>query len=158
MRPPGPLVRGAAIAATFMVGASGVAVAQANRWERQVNEQLQRALATLGVKAPERPAATRTGVLNAEESEWFAVTLSGGVSYSIIGVCDNDCARLQLVLSTPERNELATDRSSENFPVLRFTPMETRRFHVKVVMEGCQVSPCWYGVAVARSNGGIERD
>jgi hypothetical protein len=158
MRPPGPLVRGVAIAATLMVGASGAAVAQANRWEQQVRDQLQRALTTLGVKASERPAATRTGALNAEESEWFAVRLSGGVSYSIIGVCDNDCPRLQLVLSTPDKNELASDRSSENYPVLRFTPTETRLFHVKVVMDVCQVSPCWYGVAVARSNGGIERN
>ena len=152
------LFRGAWIAAMCSAGASGAAVAQANRWEQQVRDQLERALTTLGVKPSERAAATRTGVLNAEESEWFAVTLERGVSYSIIGVCDNDCAWLQLVLTTPDRNEIATDRSGENFPVLRFTPTETRPFHVKVVMEVCQVSPCWYGVAVARSNGGIERD
>jgi len=65
-------------------------------------------------------------------------------------VCDNDCSQLQLLLTTPDHNELATDRSSENFPVLRFTPRDTRVFHVKIVMETCQVSPCWYGVAVTK--------
>ncbi len=138
------------VAAVVLVCAARTAVAQANRWEQQVQDQLRRTLTTLGVKESERPAATKTGILNAEESEWFAVTLSGGVSYSIVGVCDNDCSKLQLVLTTPDRNELATDRRSENFPVLRFTPRETRVFYVKIVMEACQVSPCWYGVAVTK--------
>lgn len=145
------------LAVTALFCASGTAVAQTNRWERQVQDQLQRTIATLGVRGSAHAAATKTGVLNAEESEWFAVTLSGGVSYSIVGVCDNDCSKLQLVLTTPDRNELATDRRSENFPVIRFTPTETRLFRVRIVMEACQVSPCWYGVAVT-TGAGIERD
>lgn len=119
-------------------------VAQTTRWERQVQQQLER--------VSPHARATKTGVLNVEESEWFAVTLSAGVSYAIMGVCDNDCSRLQLVLATPDRNELVTDRRGENFPVVRFMPAETRAFRVKVVMEGCQVSPCWYGVAVVERN------
>lgn len=120
------------------------ALAQTNRWERQVQDQLKR--------LSPHARTTQTGVLNFEESGWFAVTLTAGVSYSIIGVCDNDCSRLQLVLATADRNELATDRRGENFPVVRYTPTETRAFRVKIVMEACQVSPCWYGVAV------VERD
>ena len=138
------------LAATGLVCASGTAVAQTNRWEQQVHDQLQRTLTTLGAKESERPAATKTGALNAEESEWFAVTLAGGVSYVIVGVCDNDCTKLQLLLTTPDRNELATDRRSENFPVIRFTPTETRLFRVRIIMEACRVSPCWYGVAVTK--------
>ena len=120
--------------------ASRSAGAQTNRWERQVQEQLQR--------VSPNAKTTKMGALNLEETEWFAVTLTAGVSYSILGVCDNDCSRLQLVLTTPDRNELATDRRGENFPVVRFTPPETRVFRVKVVMDACLVSPCWYGVAV----------
>ena len=115
-------------------------VAQTNRWQRQVQEQLER--------VSPHARTTKMGVLNLEESEWFAVTLTAGVSYSIVGVCDNDCSSLQLVLATPDRNELVTDRRGENFPVVRFTPPETRVFRVKVVMDACLVSPCWYGVAV----------
>ena len=128
------------------LGVLPIAVAAQTRWERQVQDQLTR------VAGQGRPAATKTGVLNAEEFEWFAVTLTAGVSYAIMGVCDNDCSKLQLVLATPDRNELAIDRRGENFPVVRFTPSETRVFRVKVVMEACQVSPCWYGVAVVERN------
>ena len=128
------------LAAIVVVLAAGTAGAQTNRWEQQVQEQLAR--------VSPHARTTKTGVLNVEESEWFAVTLSAGVHYSIVGVCDNDCSRLQLVLTTPDRSELATDRRGENFPVVRFTPPETRVFRVKVVMDACLVSPCWYGVAV----------
>jgi len=100
--------------AILLVFTSGTAAAQANRWQRQVQEQLER--------VSPHARTTKTGVLNLEESEWFAVTLTAGVSYSIIGVCDNDCSSLQLVLATPDRNELVTDRRGENFPVVRFTP------------------------------------
>jgi hypothetical protein len=127
-------------AAILLALASRAAPAQTNRWERQVQQQLQR--------VSPHAKTTKMGALNLEESEWFAVTLTAGVSYSILGVCDNDCSRLQLVLTTPDRNELATDRRGENFPVVRFTPPETRVFRVKVVMDACLVSPCWYGVAV----------
>jgi len=127
-------------AAILLIFASRTAAAQTNRWERQVQEQLQR--------VSSRARTTKTGALNLEESEWFEVTLTAGVSYAIVGVCDNDCSSLQLVLATPDRNELVTDRRGENFPVVRFTPAETRAFRVKVVMEACLVSPCWYGVAV----------
>ena len=127
-------------AAILLAITSTTAEAQTNRWERQVQEQLQR--------VSPNAKTTKLGVLNLEESEWFAVTLTAGVSYTILGVCDNDCSRLQLVLTTPDRNELATDRRGENFPVVRFTPPETRVFRVKVVMDACLISPCWYGVAV----------
>ena len=142
----------ALLAAVAMALVPTTVAAQANRWERQVQDQLRRTLTTLGVAARERATVSKTGTLNTEESDWFAVTLSAGVPYSIVGVCDNDCSRLQLVLTTPDRNELAIDRKGENFPVLRFTPRDTHVFHVKVVMEACQISPCWYGVAV------VERD
>jgi hypothetical protein len=128
------------LAAVAVALVPATVVAQTNRWERQVQEQLER--------VSPHARTTKTGVLNLEESEWFAVTLTAGVSYSIIGVCDNDCSSLQLVLATPDRNELVTDRRGENFPVVRFTPPETRVFRVKVVMDACLVSPCWYGVAV----------
>jgi len=128
------------LATVVLVLAARTAAAQTNRWERQVQEQLAR--------VSPHARTTKMGVLNLEESEWFAVTLTAGVSYSIVGVCDNDCSSLQLVLATPDRNELVTDRRGENFPVVRFTPPETRVFRVKVVMDACLVSPCWYGVAV----------
>jgi hypothetical protein len=124
--------------------------AQGNRWERQVSDQLQRAVASLHGKDVARPDLTHIGPLNTEESESFPVTLQAGVAYFISGVCDNDCTSLHLGLANTAHNDVAVDRASEHFPVLRFTPSETTRYWVKVTMAACQMNPCWYGVAVYR--------
>ena len=118
-----------------------------NRWERDVQSQLQRAVNAVTTNARRSPLFTKTGPLNEEEAETFLVTLERGVTYSILGVCDNDCSRLQLLLAT-QSNELAIDRNSETFPVLRFTPSATTVYGIRVVMEGCRWNPCWYAVAV----------
>jgi hypothetical protein len=124
--------------------------AQGNRWEQQVSDQLQRAVASLHGKGVGRPDVTRIGPLNTEESESFPVTLQAGVAYFISGVCDNDCTSLHLGLANTSHNDVAVDHASENFPLLRFTPPETTRYWVKVTMAACQMNPCWYGVAVYR--------
>jgi len=124
--------------------------AQGNRWERQVSDQLQRAVAALHGKGVGRPDLTRVAPLNGEESESFPVTLQGGVAYFISGVCDNDCTSLHLVLANAARNDVAVDRASEHFPLLRFTPPATMTYRVKVTMAACEMNPCWYGVAVYR--------
>jgi hypothetical protein len=147
------LVGCAVVAATLTAGAPPSARAQATRWERQVREQLRRTVGTLDVRrsGAGQPDSTWTGTLNGEESATFSVRLLRGVSYSILGVCDNDCDRLQLVLSTPTRNELVVDRRGEAFPTLRFTPRETMVYRVKVVMDSCRMNPCWFGVAVVQT-------
>ena len=123
---------------------------QGNRWEQQVRDQLQRAAATLqnARSGPAQP--TRTGTLNAEEAASFTVTLEAGVSFDIVGVCDNDCTSLGLTLATMSNNDIAADRTGESFPVLHLTPTVTASYRVKVLMKACQMNPCWYGVGVYR--------
>ena len=122
--------------------------AQGDRWERQVHRQLERAMASLGAKRAVRPLATRVGTLDTDESASFTLTLQPGVSYFVMGTCDEDCERLSLVLSDLSSHDLAADRASENAPVVRFVPRETAAYRVKVVMERCRVNPCRYGVAL----------
>jgi len=139
------------LSATLVVLVIGAAIPRPavsqNRWEREVHGQLQRAVKAVTTIAGGSPLLTKTGNLNEEEAETFPVTLERGVAYSILGVCDNDCSRLQLLLAT-QSNELAIDRNSETFPVLQVTPSTTTVYRIRVVMEGCRWNPCWYAVAV----------
>lgn len=134
----------------LVIAACGPAalVAQ-SRWERQVDDRLRRALNTVQPHDAAAPPVTKSGMLNEEESASFVVTLVGGVSYAILGVCDDDCVRLQLVLATPTNNDLALERNSESFPILQFTPTETTRYRIRVVMDRCRMNPCWYAVGIA---------
>jgi hypothetical protein len=127
------------------------AVAQ-NRWERQVHDNLQRALQAARTPGSAPAVVTQSGMLNGDEAESFVVTLRAGVSYVILGVCDEDCSRLQLALMTLANSEIALERHSEGFPVLRFTPTATTQYRIRVVMEGCRMNPCWYGVGITPSS------
>jgi hypothetical protein len=124
-----------------------------NRWAQQVRDQLQRALNVAQAHAGDRPLLSKEGALNQEESASFTITLREGVSYSVLGVCDEDCSRLRLVLATLANSELAIDRSSENFPVLQFTPRVTAQYRIRVTMEECRRNPCWYAAGVTPSSG-----
>lgn len=117
------------------------------RWARQVQERAQRAIEAV------RPASgiavvQRSGMLNTDETASFQVTLTQGTSYAIVGVCDDDCSRLQLTLVKPGGSEIAKERNSESLPTLHFTPETTVTYGIRVVMEGCRWNPCWYAIAV----------
>lgn len=124
--------------------------AQANRWQQQVTSQLARAVASFHSQGFARQDLSRQAALNNEESETFVVALQAGIPYSFTGVCDVDCEKLALTISTATGNDLAVDQSSGALPVLAFTPTMTASYRVTVRMAVCRMSPCWYGVAVLR--------
>jgi hypothetical protein len=126
-----------------------VASAQGVRWERQVRNKLDRAFATIPANSARPLRLLALHMLNGEEWETVDVTLEAGVSYAIIGACDNDCTRLQLVLATATNSELAIDRNSDGLTMVRFTPQRTARYRVRITMEACELNPCWYGVGMA---------
>jgi len=136
-----------ALAATAL---TADAVAQGNRWQQQVQQQLARAVVAFRAQRFAHQELSRQAALNNEESETFLVTLQAGVPYSFIGVCDVDCERLALGVATATGNDIAVDQSSGALPVVAFTPTMTASYRVTVRMAACRMSPCWYGVAVLR--------
>ena len=117
------------------------------RWERQVHDRVQRAITAIGTSS-RAAVVERAGMLNTDESGSFQATLARGTPYVIIGVCDDDCGRLQLTLLKPGGSEIATDRNSESLPTLHFTSDTSMAYRIRVTMEGCRWNPCWYAVAV----------
>lgn len=141
------LVVGLALSAPL--GAAGAdAQTPGNRWERQVRAQLERALVALDAPAGGAVRVRHVGPLNGGEADTIPLDLRAGVAYAIVGVCDDDCGRLELVLSDAGGDDLAVNRADENLPVVRFTPVHDRRYRVRVVMGACRKNPCWYGVGV----------
>jgi len=136
-----------ALAATAL---TADALAQGNRWQQQVQQQLARAVVAFRAQQFARQELSRQATLNNEESETFLMTLQAAVPYSFIGVCDVDCERLALTVSTATGNDLAVDQSSGALPVVAFTPTTTASYRVTIRMAACRMSPCWYGVAVLR--------
>lgn len=78
----------------------------------------------------------------------WPVDMEGGRSYLIVGVCDNDCTDVDLVLEDTNRAEVASDVLADDIPVIRFAPKSSAVYFLRTSMVICSVEPCGYGIAV----------
>jgi hypothetical protein len=88
------------------------------------------------------------GLLSADESEQLTLPLAAGRQYAIVGVCDEDCGNLDLVLARSARQEVASDRGEGNVPLVKVTTTLGGSYSLKVLMTSCRKGPCRYGIAV----------
>ena len=119
-----------------------------NQWRTQVEGYLKQAAKTLTERDYEQTHETQIGSLHDNENDSFTLTLHAGTRYALVGVCDNDCKDLDLVLYDADGNQVDADIQNDDYPLVQTTPSETQRYRVKVVMADCRTNPCWYGIGV----------
>lgn len=124
-------------------------VAAQSRWDRQVDARLTQAGATLEGRAYRPSGVAGRGTLNTGESATFSITLPAGAEAALTGVCDDDCADLDVSLST-NGYDIDAARGGGNAPIVRVTPAAPTTYTITVRMTGCRVNPCWFAVAVFR--------
>jgi hypothetical protein len=131
-----------------LIAAPTTLTAQADRWDRQSEAALRRAAPLLADQGFQPIGPVRLGMLSADESELVTIPMLAGRSYAILGVCDEDCGNLDLVLSRSTRQEVASDRGDGNVPIVKVTTALAGAYGVKIVMTSCRMGPCRYGIAV----------
>ena len=123
-------------------------LAAQSRWDRQVDARITQAGATLQGRAYRLAGLVGRGTLNTGESATFSITLPAGAESALTGVCDDDCADLDLSLST---NGYDVDAAhGGNAPIVRVTPAAPTIYTITVRMASCRVNPCWFAVAAFR--------
>jgi hypothetical protein len=142
MRKSSPLIL---LIAMFLVPLQAMAQSQ---WEQQVLEQIETAGEIFEPDGFSLTGQTHTGSLENEASDDFDLTLEAGVSYVLVGVCDNDCPDIDLMLLDGSGNEIDSDYETDAVPVLEVTPSRTAQYQVHVYMADCDTDPCFYGVGV----------
>jgi hypothetical protein len=118
----------------------------ADAWLQQVEDQLyaaQLGFAKDGYIATHTPV---TGSLRDGESTELYFDLAAGVSYFLVGVCDDDCTDLDIVLYDDNGNVIDSDYALDAVPIVAVTPSWSARFTVEVSMPGCAIDPCRFGV------------
>ncbi|HET7229547.1 MAG TPA: hypothetical protein VFJ16_06060 [Longimicrobium sp.] len=119
-----------------------------DEWARQVSNLLAQAsqMATSrGMRATHEPYI---GSLRARGTETHRVQLNGGTSYSLIGVCDNDCSDLDLRLFDASGREVDSDVMTDDTPVVSVTPRRAGVYTVRAIMTACSSEPCRYGIGI----------
>jgi hypothetical protein len=81
-------------------------------------------------------------------SDDYTFQLAEGKDYLIVSVCDQDCSDLDLTLFDENNNEIATDTSTDDAPVVEVSPRWSGKFRLNVTMYACGNAPCYYGISV----------
>ncbi|HRD73457.1 MAG: hypothetical protein E6Q42_05380 [Dechloromonas sp.] len=81
-------------------------------------------------------------------SDDYTFQLQEGRDYLIVSVCDQDCSDLDLTLYDENNNEIATDTSTDDAPVVEVSPRWSGKFRLNVTMYACSNAPCYYGISV----------
>jgi hypothetical protein len=130
-----------------IVAANRFTVAQASRSREQVRRQLVQATQVFERAGFRATHNLVTGYLGNGGDENITLTLRQGMTYAIVGVCDNDCRDVDLRLYDDNGNLVTSDVQTGDIPVLKVAPRWTGRYQIKVVMARCSNAPCHYGVA-----------
>ena len=133
---------------TAKLGQTGIQIAQADRATNQVYAQLR------AIRDRIVPQGFRTthdlflGNLGRGGDENIMFNFRKGTTYTIVGVCDNDCRDLDLELYDGNGNRLASDLKANSVPFISVSPSWNARFTVKAIMPSCNNEPCRYGIEV----------
>ena len=133
----------------------------------RVTQYLDLAATELAGGAAAAPGFTdETAAMQPGSDHRWQVDLVGGTAYRIIGVCDDDCANLDLeLIDASTGGVVASDMLAQHapprradFPIVDFTPQANGRYIVRLLMQTCTVAPCFAGARVltgdAQSGGG----
>lgn len=85
----------------------------------------------------------RRGTLEQGKELRIPVTLNGGASYQLIGVCDTSCKNMDIQLLDASGKEVDKDVEDDDFPIVGVEASGT--YTARVVMIACEGS-CGFGV------------
>lgn len=133
---------------TATISRTGIQIAQTNRATNQVFNQLRRIRNTFTSRGFRSTHDPFIGNLGQGGDETITINLRQGISYAIVGVCDNDCRDLDLEVYDGNGNRLAVDSKADSMPVVSVSPRWNARFTIRAIMPSCSNEPCRYGIEV----------
>ena len=88
------------------------------------------------------------GSLEEGDDEYFEFEFVGHRDYVVVGICDNDCSDLDLLLYDYDDNVIMQDVDPDDEPVLVIPAGRSGTYYIEAAMPSCSVEPCYYAVQV----------
>lgn len=130
------------------IGAAPAAYAQSAEIIRQLSNQLSQARSSYVPNNYRLVTGPDNDLLSQGDSDNYTVTLQGGRSYKLIGVCDNDCSDLDITLYDSDGDIVDRDLLDDDKPVVSVSGKSGGRYRMNVSMASCSTGVCYYSVAV----------
>lgn len=129
----------------LLVAAAALSAAPAAQAQDPTGSFLVRAIfdqleAEMGLK----PFVGQTGQMGEGESRRGSFTVSGG-AYAVIGICDENCSDVDLVVRDVHGQEMGSDLAADDKPVVVFEGEPGARYEFEVLMPSCSAY-CHWGV------------
>lgn len=87
--------------------------------------------------------AHKSGSMGEGAAKTYDVSVSKG-TYAFIGVCDENCADLDITVKNTSGRVLVKDTLEDDFPIAEFTFSAPTKVKVEVKMEDCGAAKCDY--------------
>lgn len=88
------------------------------------------------------------GALEQGDDEYFEVEFLAHREYVIVGLCDDDCSDLDILVYDWDDNVVLSDMETDDAPVVRVPTGNGGTYYVEAAMPGCSVEPCYYAVQI----------
>jgi hypothetical protein len=124
------------------------AFAQPAEYIRQLANQLSQARSSYVPNNYRLVTGPDNDSLSQGDSDDYTVTLQGGRSYKLVGVCDNDCTDLDITLYDSDGDVVDRDLLDDDKPVVSVSGKSGGRYRMNVSMATCSTDTCYYSVAV----------
>ncbi|MDX2238299.1 MAG: PPC domain-containing protein [Hyphomonadaceae bacterium] len=82
----------------------------------------------------------------------FTVPVSAGVTYRVVGGCDNECNNVDLEVRDAGGAVVASDAAPDDHPVVSFTPTASGTYSVRLLLKTCTIAPCYVGARVLQQS------
>ena len=90
------------------------------------------------------------GSLEERETGTLRYALKAGERYIAIGLCDEPCKDIDLIVEDENGREIASDTREDAIPIVELAPKEDQMAVFRVKMIRCDLQPCRYGVGLYR--------
>lgn len=120
---------------------------QAQSYAQQVWAQLQKMHDVVGARDYNLQNYI-IGQLGEGNTDTWTFPMRANTDYIITGACDNDCSDLDITVKDASGRVVEKDATTDDVPVVRFTPGSSARFTVEVKMYACSSAPCYFGFGV----------
>ena len=99
----------------------------------------------------QRVQAPVYGSLEEGEDEEFEMRVRAGQTYVFVGVCDENCSDLDIIVTDADGDELESDVELDDTPMVMLQARQTMKITVKVSMATCR-DDCHYGMGLYTGN------
>lgn len=127
--------------------------AETDAAKKYVASELKRSTDFYLTKGYEKTSTDLTDTFALDEGETddtTVYTLTGGRSYIVFGVCDEDCEDVNLAMYDSAGKLVAEDTEEDDQPAMVITVRKTGKYTLEVTMATCANEPCFYGINILR--------